>query len=208
VLGEIVAMAQYDIQKLQSIAPSEDADGTSQKQTVQPGLGWHLIGFFERDRAFYLRAMATNIAAASLRPPASLQATQALENLNTQAKDRYYIFSSMLLPAASRLVFRDAEASARARTVIVALAVEKWRESHDGNPPDTLSALTPDFLTVVPTDPFDGHPLRYKRLQKGYVVYSVGRDGRDDGGKEQAPRGAKVSRAERERYDITFVVER
>jgi hypothetical protein len=34
----------------------------------------------------------------------------------------------------------------------------------------------------VPTDPFDGRPLRYRRLADGVVVYSVGDDRADDGG--------------------------
>jgi hypothetical protein len=46
----------------------------------------------------------------------------------------------------------------------------------------------------LPLDPFDGQPLRYKKLPKGYVVYSNGEDGKDDGGDEKK--------------DITFTVER
>jgi len=33
----------------------------------------------------------------------------------------------------------------------------------------------------VPLDPFDG-ALRYRRLERGYLIYSVDVDGRDDGG--------------------------
>jgi hypothetical protein len=43
--------------------------------------------------------------------------------------------------------------------------------------------LIPEFLDKVPTDPYDGKPLRYRRLDDGVVVYSIGRDGKDDGGK-------------------------
>jgi hypothetical protein len=34
----------------------------------------------------------------------------------------------------------------------------------------------------VPTDIYSGAPLRYRRLDNGYVVYSVGFDGKDGGG--------------------------
>ena len=54
-------------------------------------------------------------------------------------------------------------------------------------------------MDEIPPDPFDGKPLRYKKLEKGYVVYSVGPDGNDDGGKE---------RGLGDDYDIIFVVER
>jgi hypothetical protein len=40
----------------------------------------------------------------------------------------------------------------------------------------------PDLLRAVPTDPFDGRPLRYRRDPEGAVVYSVGPDGKDNGG--------------------------
>ena len=31
-------------------------------------------------------------------------------------------------------------------------------------------------------DPFDGNPVRYRRLTDGVVIYSIGQDGKDDGG--------------------------
>jgi len=40
----------------------------------------------------------------------------------------------------------------------------------------------PDYLDAVPTDPFDGEPLRYRQFAGGYKVYSIGRDLVDDGG--------------------------
>ena len=50
---------------------------------------------------------------------------------------------------------------------------------------------------------FDGEEVRYRRLPRGFVVYSVGEDEKDDGGKEAA--GEKRDRGD---GDITFVVER
>ena len=51
--------------------------------------------------------------------------------------------------------------------------------------PKSLEELTPGYLTEVPPDPFDGEPLRYARTDEGYVLYSIGEDGEDDGGKER-----------------------
>ncbi len=39
------------------------------------------------------------------------------------------------------------------------------------------------LLREVPADPFDGKPLRCKRTADGLMVYSVGPDGEDNGGK-------------------------
>jgi len=54
-------------------------------------------------------------------------------------------------------------------------------------------------------DPFDGAPLRYRRLEKSYVIYSVGQDGHDDGGREKP---ADWNPADKTTSDITFTVER
>jgi hypothetical protein len=37
-------------------------------------------------------------------------------------------------------------------------------------------------MPQVPTDPFDGRPLRYVVKDDEYLVYSIGTDGVDDGG--------------------------
>jgi hypothetical protein len=44
----------------------------------------------------------------------------------------------------------------------------------------------PALLDRVPKDPFDGQPIRYCKLDKGYVVYSVGEDRKDDKGLSKA----------------------
>jgi hypothetical protein len=49
--------------------------------------------------------------------------------------------------------------------------------------PSSLAELAPGYLTVVPPDPFaPGATLRYRSTGSDYVVYSVGPDGKDDGG--------------------------
>jgi hypothetical protein len=84
-----------------------------------------------------------------------------------------------------------------------ALAVERYRLAN-GKLPDHLSDLVPTFLPTVSTDPFDGKPLRYKTLAKGYVVYSVGDDREDNGGTEKNSKGQIYVPG----TDITFTVER
>jgi hypothetical protein len=48
--------------------------------------------------------------------------------------------------------------------------------------PSSLDALVPEYLTNVPLDPFDGKPLRFRKLPDGIVIYSIGLDKQDDGG--------------------------
>ena len=103
----------------------------------------------------------------------------------------------------SHFLLPESDTIAQVRTTRTALAIERWRLAHNGNVPDSLADLEPDFLPVVSNDPFDEQPLRYKKLARGYVVYSIGRDFADDGGKEKT-----ADAKESDHYDITFFVER
>jgi hypothetical protein len=70
---------------------------------------------------------------------------------------------------------------ARLRCAAAAVDAERYRLRH-GRWPETLEALVPDFLREVGLDPFDGRPLKCRRLADGFVIYAVGPDGIDDGG--------------------------
>lgn len=52
-----------------------------------------------------------------------------------------------------------------------------------GRYPDSLEALVPEFLKAAPVDPYSGNALVYRRTETGYLLYSVGPDGVDNGGK-------------------------
>jgi hypothetical protein len=98
----------------------------------------------------------------------------------------------------TRLIKAHTRGQANLRCAIVALAAERYRRRHHGWP-ETLDQLAKDgLLKAVPRDPFDGQPLRWRRLEQGPVVYSVGPDRKDDGGAamvyqpnqpDQTPRG-------------------
>jgi hypothetical protein len=105
----------------------------------------------------------------------------------------WYHFTSAFIPGLFPFIQKEADFGAQLRVARVALAVERFRAANT-KLPDQLGELFPAFLEKLPDDPFDGQPLRYKKLTKGYVVYSVGEDGKDDGGDEKK--------------DITFTVER
>ncbi len=64
----------------------------------------------------------------------------------------------------------------------VALALQAWRAEH-GDPPPGLSALVPEYLSEVPADPFTPRRTLGYRPGRQPVVYSVGPDGEDDGGR-------------------------
>jgi hypothetical protein len=197
-------MSFADINKF---ANSSDENSESQSGPPLPGSQPLIIkvsGFFERDLRFYLQAMETNVYFAKTYPKNISVITNCEAGIEDSSRRHIYILSSMLLPALSSAIFREASELAGVRTAEAALAVEGYREQN-GRLPANLNELVPQFIAAVPQDPFDGQPLRYHRLDKGYVVYSVGRDGHDNGGRE---RPVSVKSSDKTEYDVTFTVER
>lgn len=90
-------------------------------------------------------------------------------------------------PGRSLLIALEKAGQAGRRTqaqlhcAITMLAVERFR-LRQGRWPATLNELRPAYLDQVLTDPYDGRPLRFRRLQDSVLVYSVGPDGVDNGG--------------------------
>jgi hypothetical protein len=76
-------------------------------------------------------------------------------------------------------VFNRTHAELRSATVALA-ALRYRRDEHHW--PERSDELVPRYLPAVPTDPFDGQPLRWRRLPDGIVIYSVGPDRTDNGG--------------------------
>jgi hypothetical protein len=65
---------------------------------------------------------------------------------------------------------------------IVGLACQQHKSRH-GAFPGALVDLVPDILPRVPVDPFTGKDLVYRLTPDGFVVYSVGENLADDGGR-------------------------
>jgi type II secretory pathway pseudopilin PulG len=194
------------------IAHLADADGEqSSKQADKSFAGFQyyfgrFAGVFDLDENFYLQVMATNISLA-LMSPKSIPKINALAEITSQKLENSrfrFTLSKLLLPPFQSAVIKEANSLAQVRLAQTALAIERFRLAH-GQLPDKLDELVPQFLAAVPDDPFDGQPLRYHHLVKGYVIYSVGSDGEDNGGRE---RPVNVKSTDKTHYDITFTVER
>jgi hypothetical protein len=123
----------------------------------------------------------------------------AAESLPTYLKSAD--LAHQLAEGLMRAFLEDLKSSARRDAGQVALAIERYRIA-EGKLPDDLSVLAPRYLQTVPLDPFDEAPIRYRTLPEGYVVYSVGENGTDDGG-EIDPSGQYGTGG-----DLAFKVER
>lgn len=96
---------------------------------------------------------------------------------------RYYIFSLVLVPSFKSTYLKKAVLEAEILAAKAGIACKIF-QNRQGRFPEQLSQLVPDILAEVPTDPFSGKPLIYRRTPSGFIVYSVGSNGKDDGGRE------------------------
>ena len=89
----------------------------------------------------------------------------------------------LLLPIFAGVQVSTVNADTQNALLLTLLALRAYRLDHGANPP-ALSALVPQYLQAVPTDPFArSGPLCYKRVGAKPLLYSVGPDGKDDGGR-------------------------
>jgi hypothetical protein len=110
----------------------------------------------------------------------------------TEAKNRGLLLNAMYWDGFDNSVFREARCLANVRLALTAVALEQFRAAHGNRYPGALAELAPDFLPAVPVDPFDGQPLRYRKQDAGYVLYSIGPDLKDNGGKQMTAKGGDI----------------
>jgi hypothetical protein len=115
--------------------------------------------------------------------PAALRHAQAAVQIQMKHYSPYKIQALMVFPAISKAVMKFATIQAQMDLARVACALERHRLAH-GEYPETLDALAPQFIEKLPHDIINGQPLHYRRSEDGkFVLYSVGWDEKDDGGK-------------------------
>ncbi len=103
--------------------------------------------------------------------------------------------SQILLSTFSRAHWNFARNETQNALLLTALALRAYHLEHGSYPP-SLDALAPAYLKQVPADPFALRgALRYRSTGAKYTLYSIGPDGRDDGGK--AIEDTRPSRANR-----------
>ena len=165
---------------------------------------YRATGLVDKSALIYLDMMEGCIEAARLPPHQRQKAIDAAQaKLATTSK--IHVLLHMLAPGFSRVTTLDIRSIAQLRTARVGLAIQRYHLA-TSKLPDALADLAPIYLDAVPKDPFDGNDLRYRKLETGFVVYSIGEDGSDDDGKERPPK--QQTGSEPANYDVTFVVER
>ncbi len=167
-----------------------------------PGSNFWLFGrgFWNTERSACLELYSSCIALAG-DPRPYRQIDQTLDD-----KGKKGIMASLLFPALKAAY----EGVARIKAYIRCLRVLNALQTHVAAGSDAAPKLTDLGLPAETiTDPFNGEPLHVKKTPQGWLVYSVGRNLRDDGGKLEDPDGdvgvgppptaAEIARREQEK---------
>jgi hypothetical protein len=95
---------------------------------------------------------------------------------------REVMLGPLLVPALGGCFKAQCSNQALHRCAEVLVAITRARLA-TGSLPEAVAAFVPDQLPALPIDPFTADaPLRAKFVEHGWIVYSVGPDGEDDGG--------------------------
>jgi hypothetical protein len=129
-----------------------------------------------------LEIMNQYVEAAKLPPEKQPPAMNALDQRVRKARAELDIITGLFMPAMTKGSWAHCRSVGSLRCAFATVALERYRRDH-GRWPDTLDALVPKYLAVVPKDPQDGKPLRFTQRPDNVIVYWIGPDGTDDGGK-------------------------
>jgi len=100
----------------------------------------------------------------------------------------------LVLPSFTKVQIAADRCEQDQRNLHLAFALAAYK-CDQGLYPAKLDELAPKYLQAIPGDLFSGKPPIYRLNDKGYLLYSVGENGVDDGGRgnDDFPRGDDLS---------------
>jgi hypothetical protein len=105
-----------------------------------------------------------------------------LKQLGSWPASFRYRITAITMPNFPKALDIAVQRETERQLTITAIALRRF-QLRRGALPKQLDELIPDFLAASPTDPLSGKNLNYRTNGGGgFVLYSVGLDGKDDGG--------------------------
>jgi type II secretory pathway pseudopilin PulG len=153
-----------------------------QPEPFGQGMSLYRVFLLTDDLAGYRRAMRESEEAISLR--SYVDSRGHLSAIVSEvANQRPGIVAGLVLPSVSGANETAFRTDARHAVAQTGLAMHRYRAMH-GTFPDKLQQLSPEVISLLPRDPYDGIPLRLKKTATGWIVYSVGPDLKDESGRK------------------------
>jgi hypothetical protein len=113
-------------------------------------------------------------------------------------KARWGMLTSILATPFSHVLRSCGRQEAKDACAQAAVAMTRYRLDN-GALPFKLADLVPKYLDAIPTDPFDGQPLRQVIRDNSWIIYSVGPNAIDDG-------GVGYDKKHKTKDDVTFTL--
>jgi hypothetical protein len=139
-----------------------------------------LPGYVSVQQAGHLRYMNEMVETAKL-PPEQWAAALARQRRSVAGLPK---LAQMIAPANDKVAGACQRNHDTLRYAIVAIAAERYRLRKGQWPATPDDLVKSGLLQSVPGDPYaTGRPIKFARREDGWVVYTTGEDGKDDGGK-------------------------
>ncbi len=150
---------------------------------LNPALAAYRIFLFPQDLAAYRQTMHSykRVAESSDSYAARKTILKRIENDLSSGKPKGFI-TTLLTPGIGKAIENAEKVRMRHAAILVAIAATEFRIAHDSLP-EKADSLIPDFLPCLPKDAFlDTSRICYSSKDDGVAIYSVGPNGKDDGG--------------------------
>jgi len=98
----------------------------------------------------------------------------------------------VLLPAVPHVSEMSSRCRAERGALITTPALLQYKNDKGGFPADLEELVSAGYRSELPMDPYSQWPLVYRRVEGNFVLYSVGADFKDNGGKHDPKWGEKV----------------
>lgn len=185
---KVCAIQAFEKQRLtREIKTFDDSHGTN--RIITTSLRWMPSAYFYQNELAVVQMHAKYILPLvdqtnRIISPAGYRKTiPAVEAQLKHCFAPYQAQALMNASASSAGVTKTAKIQAQVDLARVACALERYRLAN-GAYPESLAALTPQFIAQLPHDLINGQPLHYHSTEDGrFVLYSIGWDEKDDGGK-------------------------
>lgn len=184
-------ISEADLKKQQSTLAMGSATALKDR-ILGAGATVYWRGHMDEDELFYLqrsqarvemmRALRTNASGAAINQKMKAQFHELQEAMNSPISRLRHLFSAIAMPNSGRAFEAVIRLETQRRMTITVIALLRFQQQ-DGRYPASLTELSPRFLTKPLMDPWSGTPFHYRPNADGtFTLYSVGEDGRDDGG--------------------------
>jgi hypothetical protein len=160
----------------------ETARGESDLDDFGKGVySWLFRPAFKSGSIWMLSAYGEYIKAAAA---PYFESRAVYERLDRELKENTvrYKFIGMLFPQLQTVMFKKATLEAVLEAARIGIAC-KMHKNANGAFPGNTDLLSPGILKEIPLDPFTGKPFIYRLQDTGFIVYSLGSNLRDDGGR-------------------------